>query len=386
MTVVEAMVHGHCDEKFAAVRRAFAENLASNGDVGAAVAVTIDGETVVDLWGGWADRARTRPWERDTLVTVYSTTKGLTAIAAHRLVEEGKLDLNKPAAHYWPEFAQAGKADVPVHMLLSHRAGLPTVDRKLPPGAIYDWEMMTNALAESTLFWEPGTRHGYHGLTYGWLVGELVRRVSGTTFGTFFRTELAMPLRLDAHIGIGPEHDHRIAEMIAPEVTPEVIERRAMIESRLDPKILAAQGNIQLEPDVHNSEGWKRSEIPAANGHSDARSLARVYGALSMNGEIDGVHVLSPEAIRDATAEQAAGPDAMLQWNTRFAQGFWLSTIDAPMGPSSRNFGHPGSGGSVGFADPDRHIGFGYVMNRMKAGLLVGGTGQRLTEALYASI
>jgi CubicO group peptidase (beta-lactamase class C family) len=223
-------------------------------------------------------------------------------------------------------------------------------------------------------------------MTFGWLVGEVVRQVSGKSLGTYFRETIAEPLGLDTHIGIGPEHDHRIAEMIAAEPTPEMMERRAQMAARLDAKLREAQGNIPMEPNGHNSEGWKRSEIPAANGHSDARSLARVYGALSMDGDIDGIHVLSPEAIAGATTEQAFGSDAMLMMKTRFAQGFWLSTEDAPMGPNSRNFGHPGAGGSVGFADPDRHIGFGYVMNQMKAGLLVEGTGKRLIDAVYASL
>jgi CubicO group peptidase (beta-lactamase class C family) len=189
MTTRSVEFHGECDARFAAVRDAFAENFQKFGEVGAAVAVTIDGTPVVDLWGGVVNKDTHRPWERDTLVTVYSTTKGMTAICAHRLVDQGLLDLEVPVAQYWPEFAQAGKAEIPVHMLLSHRAGLPTVSQKLPDGAVYEWETMTDALARQKPFWEPGTRHGYHGLTYGWLVGEVVRHISGKSLGRFFHDE-----------------------------------------------------------------------------------------------------------------------------------------------------------------------------------------------------
>ncbi|MBI4642024.1 MAG: beta-lactamase family protein [Candidatus Tectomicrobia bacterium] len=388
--MTEIKIHGECERKFAAVKDAFVANFASGEEIGAAVAVTVDGQTVVDLWAGFADQARTRPWERNTIATVYSTTKGMTAICAHRLVEQGFLDLDAPVAKYWPEFAQAGKQDVPVHMLLSHQVGLPAVSKKLPPGAIYEWDTMTKVLAEQRPFWEPGTRHGYHALTYGWLVGEAVRRISGKSLGRFFRDEVAGPLELDFHIGIGAEHDHRVAEMIAVDPASEAAQAQAKLREEklqsMDPALREAQGNIQLLPDSHNSEQWRRSEIPAANGHSDARSLARVYGALARGGEMDGVHVLSRETIGCATVEQAKGTDAILTFPTRFALGFMLSHSGAPMGPNPNNFGHPGAGGSVGFADPDAHIGFGYVMNQMKIGVLVEGTGRRLIDALYASL
>jgi CubicO group peptidase (beta-lactamase class C family) len=388
MTTRSVELHGECDARFAAICDACAENFEKFGEVGAAVAVTIDGMPVVDLWGGVVNKDTNRPWERDTIVTVYSTTKGMTAICAHRLVDQGLLDLEVPVAQYWPEFAQAGKAEIPVHMLLSHRAGLPTVSQKLPDGAVYEWETMTDTLARQKPFWEPGTRHGYHGLTYGWLVGEVVRRISGKSLGRFFRDEAAGPLGLDFHIGVDPKHDGRIATMYAVEASPEMAaqqeQRRKEMRERMDPALLEAQGNISIEG-AHNSEGWKRSEIPAANGHSDARSLARVYGALACGGALEGVGVLSPEAIARATKEQATGADAVLMNPTRFALGFWLS-LEGGLGPNPNNFGHPGAGGSVGFADPDRRIGFGYVMNQMKLGLFVETTGRRLIDALYSSL
>jgi CubicO group peptidase (beta-lactamase class C family) len=377
-------IAGTCDTKFEKLRDAFAANFDELGEVGAGVCVYVDGERVVDLWGGWADKARTRAWQEDTLVTVYSTTKGMTTVAAHRLVEQGLLDLDAPVATYWPEFAQAGKADIPVHMLLSHRVGLPVVSTKLPDDALYDWDLMTTTLAAQEPFWAPGTRHGYHGITFGWLVGEVVRRITGKSLGTFFRDEVATPLGADFHIGLAAEHDHRVAEVIDAEVTPEMMERRDEMTKLMDPKLVSAQPNIALVPGGHNTEAWRRAEIPAANGHTTAHGIARVYAALAQGGDLDGVHVLSPESIDRATTEQAYGPDAMLaMMSTRFGQGFWLTTKDAPLGKGPRGFGHPGFGGSVGFTDPDARIGFGYCMNQLKAGLTVETTGSRLVDALY---
>ena len=389
MTTKAIEVHGRCDTRFSAVRDAFVRNFEEFGDVGGAMAVTIDGKPVIDLWGGVTDKDTGKPWQEDTIVTVYSTTKGMTTICAHRLVEQGLLDLDAPVAKYWPEFAQAGKADVPVHMLLSHRVGLPTVSEKLPEGAVFNWETMTDALARQKPFWEPGTRHGYHGLTFGWLVGEVVRRISGKSLGAFFRDEVASPLGLDFHIGLDAKDDARVATMytavVSMETARQMEPRQQEVQSRMGAELLAARGNIVIQG-AHNTEAWRRAEIPAANGHSDARSLARVYGALACGGSVDGVDVLSPESIARATIEQASGPDAMLANPTRFAQGFWLSR-DGNMGENPRNFGHPGAGGSLGFADPDRRIGYGYVMNQMKTGLQnESTTSRRLIDALYASL
>ena len=384
-----AQIDGECDAGFSAVREAFEQNFASYGDVGAAVAVTIDGKPVIDLWGGVSDKDTQKPWERDTLVTVYSTTKGMTAICAHLLVERGLLDLDAPAAAYWPEFAQAGKSEIPVHMLLSHRVGLPAVNQKLPEGAAFNWETMTRALECQQPFWEPGTRHGYHALTYGWLVGELVRRISGRSLGTFFRDEVALPLGLDFHIGLDPSHDYRVATMysavVSPEVAQQMDKRQADVAKAMPPGLAESRTNISIQG-AHNSEEWRRAEIPAANGHSDARSLARVYGALSVGGDLDGVHVLSSDTIGRATVEQAMGQDTMLPNKTRFGLGFWLC-LDGNMGPNDSSFGHPGAGGSIGFADPVARIGFGYVMNQMKAGVVESdSTARRLIDALYRSL
>ncbi len=381
--------HGACDSRFNAVKDAFAENFPTHGEVGAAVAVMVDGEIVVDLWAGHADAARTRPWERDTIVNVYSTTKGMTAICAHRLVDQGLLELDAPVAKYWPEFAQAGKEKLPVRYLLSHRAGLPAVKDALPPGSIYKWDVMTAALAAQEPWWEPGTKHGYHAVTYGWLVGEVVRRITGKSLGTYFREEVAEPLGLDFHIGLAEEHDARTGEMIPPPL-PQPGEANLLAEILSDPMGLRA---FIISPDMMelgqvNTREWRAAEIPSANGHGNARALARVYGALARGGELDGVRVLSQDAIDRAIAEQSSGPDAVLAGlPIRFGLGFILTMPDAPLGPNPRTFGHAGMGGSLALADPDAKVGFGYVMNKMIATPdLVDPRWPSLIDAVYASL
>src|SRR5258708_31102861 len=208
-------IEGTCDPRFERVREVFADSFANGIEVGAAVAATLDGKPIIDLWGGYADKAKTRPWTRDTLVNVYSTTKGLAAICAHRLVDQGLLDLDAPVAQYWPEFAQAGKDKIPVNYLLSHRAGLPAVRKQLPLDAYSNWPVMCAALAEQEPWWEPGTKHGYHALTFGYLVGEVIRRITDKTPGTYLRDEIAGPLELDLHIGLDAKDDARTGDMIA---------------------------------------------------------------------------------------------------------------------------------------------------------------------------
>ena len=382
---IDLRIEGTCDPRFAPVREAFAQNFSTLGETGAAVAVTLDGRSVVDLWAGHADAARTRPWERDTIVNVYSTTKGMTAICAHRLVDQGRLDLDAPVATYWPEFASGGKARLPVRYLLSHQAGLPAVSQSLQPAAMYDWDVMTAALAAQEPWWEPGTKHGYHAVTYGWLVGEVVRRISGKTVGTFFRDEVARPLDVDFHIGLAAEHDTRTAPLI-PAPPPSAEDMNLLAEVLKDPEamLFKVMFNPPILPEAVNTREWRAAEIPAANGHTNARALARVYGALACGGVLDGVRVLSRESIARALAAQAEGPDAVMPLYTRFGLGFMLSTPQEKMGPNPRTFGHGGMGGSLGFADPDAQLGFGYTMNEAHMGLwLVDPRATALISALY---
>ncbi|MGO9604722.1 MAG: serine hydrolase domain-containing protein [Candidatus Binataceae bacterium] len=383
-------IEGTCDPKFSRVKDAFAANFESGTEVGASAAIVLDGKPVVDIWAGHADKAKTRPWTRDTIANIYSTTKGLTAICAHRLVDQGKLDLDAPVARYWPEFAAAGKANLPVRFLLSHRAGLPAVRKPLPAEALFNWNAMTAALADQEPWWEPGTKHGYHAITYGWLVGEVIHRITGKTPGTYFRDELAKPLGLEAHIGLGAEYDSRTAEMIAapppapgqPNIFAEVLNNPESVTAK-------AFGNppLMFKPGLVNTREWRAAELPAANGHATARALARLYGALARGGEVvDGYRVLTPKSITQCHTEQSSGPDEVLFLSTRFGLGFMMSQPGAMLGPNERSFGHPGAGGSLGYADPAAKIGFGYVMNKMQSGLLIDSRVTNLIDALYASL
>ena len=382
-------IEGTCDPEFSRVKDAFAENFELRGEVGAAAAVTLDGKSVVDLWAGHADKAKTRPWTRDQLVNVYSTTKGVTAICAHRLADQGKLDLDAPVAKYWAEFAQAGKEKIPVNFLLSHRAGLPAVRKTLDEDALFDWNKMTTALAEQEPWWVPGTRHGYHAVTFGYLVGEVIRRITGKSPGEYFRDELAGPLDLDFHIGLNAKHDARVANLI-PSPPPAPGEPNIFAEIMKDPESVTAKAfmnpPVLSKPGLVNSREWRGAEIPAANGHGTARSLARLYGALACGGELDGVKVMSPNQIARCSLEQASGPDTCLFISTRFSLGFMMSQPGASLGPNPKSFGHPGAGGSLGYADPEAKIGFGYTMNKMQASLLIDPRATALIDAVYASL
>ena len=384
-----AQIQGQCDPRFTAVRQAFAENFEKRGDVGAAVCVYVNGKPVVDLWGGYANAARTRPWDHNTIASVASTTKGMVAICAHMLVERGLLDLDAPVARYWPEFAQAGKATLPVRWLLSHRAGLPAIRRDMPPRSLYDWRAFTGALAETAPWWEPGTRHGYHALTFGHLVGEIIRRISGKSVGQFFRAQVAGPLEADFFIGVPEAEDARAAEIL-PDPPPRPGDTTMWEVLLRDPTSMAGRAflNPPRTPEVVNTRAWRAAEIPAGNGHTTARALARIYGALACGGTLDGIRLLQPATIDAAIVEQSAGLDAILSFPTRFGLGFMLTLPERPFGPNPRAFGHPGRGGSLGFADLDGGVGFGYVMNQYQTGTLRNPDlrWSALVEAVYASL
>jgi CubicO group peptidase (beta-lactamase class C family) len=384
-------VHGICEPRFEKLRDAFALSFerSDKPEVGAAVAVWREGKLVADLWGGYADAARTKPWRRDTIANVYSTTKGVTALCALRLAERGALDLDAPAARYWPEFAANGKGAIPVRWLLTHQAGLPAVREPLPDTALFDWRATCDALAGQAPWWEPGTKHGYHAMTFGHLVGEIVRRIDGRTIGAYFREELARPLGLDFHIGVPEAALPRCAELIPTPVAPGEKDALAAMatEGGGHSMTAAAFNNPRQRRGTVNSEAWRRAELPAANGHGDARSLATLYGILAWQGGHDGVHVLSPEWTQRASSEQAFGKDAVLMgMPTRFGLGFMLRHAMLPLGPNKGAFGHPGAGGSIAFADPEAGIGFAYVMNQMQAGLAGDPRGYRLIKAVYAGL
>jgi len=378
-------IHGACDPRFDRVRDAFAQNFRGRDEVGAAMALTLDGRPVVDLWAGHADLMRTRPWERNTIVNVYSTTKGMTAICLHRLVEQGRVDLDAPVARYWPEFAQAGKGSIPVRFLLGHRAGLAAVKEILPGEALYDWDAMVSALAAETPWWEPGSVSGYHAMTFGFLVGEVIRRVCGKSPGEFFRQEVASPLAADFHIGLPVEQHARAAEMIPPSAAESEAAGGA---ARIDPESMLGKvmRNPAISPEIANRPEWRTAEIPAANGHGNARSVARVMAALACGGTVDGVRLLGEETIARAIKEQWRGKDLVLGFPMRWGLGFMLTSAELPLGPNPRTFGHGGWGGTLGFADLDARVGWAYVMNKMSPGTTGDPRAAGPLAALYTAL
>ncbi|MGW2258359.1 serine hydrolase domain-containing protein [Streptomyces sp. NPDC001780] len=369
-------INGEVAPGFEPVREAFAANFTQHGDIGAAVCVYWHGRPVVDLWGGVADVDTGRPWTRDTLQLVYSATKGATATAAHMLVERGMLDLDAPVAKYWPEFAANGKADIPVRWLLSHQAGLVALDQPLPLAEALAWDPMAAALAAQRPLWTPGTAHGYHGRTWGWLVGEVISRVSGRSPGRFFAEEIAGPLGLDFFIGLPASERERVSRMayqrpavdlttVPAEDVPE--ELREQVAAWRDPNSFSNRAFAVTDPAAidFDSPEVQAAELPSSNGIGTAQALARMYAALV--GEVDGVRLLTPETLASATVEQASGKDQVLVFPSRFSAGYMLPTPGNLMtGPNA--FGHTGRGGSLAFADPERGVAFGYVMNHIISG------------------
>ncbi|WP_405813461.1 beta-lactamase family protein [Streptomyces sp. NBC_01390] len=381
-------VHGDCDARFSAVRTAFEENFRDRGELGAAVSVTVGGETVVDLWGGWADAGRTRAWERETLVNVWSTSKGPTALCAHILADRGLLDLDAPVAVYWPEFAAAGKEGVLVRHLLSHRSGLSGLREPHSLADLYDWELTTRRLAATEPWWEPGTRSGYHALTYGFLVGEVVRRVSGLLPGAFLEREVTGPLGIDFRLGLPEKEAGRAAELVPPP-TPSPSEQAAIF-AQLTPVTIAAVANPVTGAAEANSPEWRAAEIPAAGGHGTARAIAALYGVFAGQGSYGGQRILSAEMAERVREGQGSCRDLVLgarfDYETEIGLGLWLSGDNGWYGPNPRAYGHDGFGGSCGLADPDAGVSLGYVMNRMGPHIANDPRKMALIDALYSAL
>jgi CubicO group peptidase (beta-lactamase class C family) len=384
-------IGGAVEPGFEAVAQAFAANFAEHGEVGAGCAVYVGGRKVVDLWGGIADRDAGTPYTEDTLQLVFSTTKGATAACANLLAQRGDLDVDAPVSDYWPEFKAAGKGEIPVRWLLCHKAGLPVVDADLTLEQVLAWDPMVDALAAQAPVWDPGTAHGYHALTYGWLVGEVVRRVSGKSIGTFFAEEIAAPLDLELWIGLPDEQQHRVAPLVtwSTPKDPAMVElmNQFMGPDTMLGRALGGPGGIfTSEQGVFNRPDVRAAEIPAANGVTNARSLARFYAGLT--GTVEGgpaEPILTADQVAAASECQTSGPDQVLYFETTFGLGFFTASEMARYGhPSS--FGHTGAGGSVGFTDPVNGIGFGYVMNRMMQGLTGDPRSSGLMRAVYDAI
>jgi len=383
------MVSGRCEPKFARVRDEFERNFAERGEIGASVCVMVDREPVVDLWGGVAERDSDRAWAEDTVSVVFSTTKGVTALCAHILAGRGQLNFAAPVASYWPEFAQASKEDVTVGMLISHRAGLPVVSAPLADGAFFDWDGMVTKLAAERPIWEPGSRHGYHAFTFGWLVGEVVRRISGKSLGEFVRTEIAEPLGLDLWLGLPGEVEPRVAPMGYADPQPGDEPSWLSVVASTEPESTEATMLLNTGgylDGAFNTPEAHAAEMGSVGAITNARALAGMYSGLA--SLVDGA------ALARMATTVAAGRDAMAFANSRYTYGF-VPSIDNRHEPSGLRdsmilsadaFGHPGLGGGVGFASPANRMSFGYTMNAMGPGTLLNQRGQSLVDAVYTSL
>jgi CubicO group peptidase (beta-lactamase class C family) len=357
----DVSIEGAVAPGFEPVRDLFIANFERDGplrEVGASVSVYQRGRRVVDLWGGYRDAARTRPWARDTLANVYSTTKGIVAVAVAMAVERGLIDYAAPVVRYWPEYGAAGKERTTVAQALSHQAGLPGFAEPTGPEDVYDWAGACEKLARQAPSWVPGEATSYHAGTFGFLAGEIFRRATGKTLGAFIASDIAGPLGADIHLGLPVFEDARVAEMIAPAAAPD------LAALNLPPAAMMALTNPDLAPQQANTRAWRAAELPAMNMHATADGVARVYGALANGGELDGVRVMKPQTIARMLEVQSRRRDMMLGVEIEWAHGLPRNNTGV-FGPNPNAFGHTGWGGSFGYADPDSGIGAAYVMNRM---------------------
>lgn len=389
-----AIVNGYCAPAFRPVFDTFVENFSQRKEIGASVALTLKGLPVLEAWGGFTDSGAVTPsraWQRNTVSLVFSCTKGATALCAHLLAARGLLDLNAPVAKYWPEFAANGKQAVTVRMLLDHSAGLPVLRTLIPAKGWADWGYMTAQLAAQAPFWTPGSAHGYHALTFGWLVGEVVRRVSGMSLGAFFAREVAAPLGLDFWIGLPAEVEARVSPLL--QATEVLATDPFTIAALSNPTSLQAfifNVGDWLTPQIFNTADGHRAEIPAANGISNAQGLAAMYAVLANGGVGQSTRLLPADyTALVGNIQSASHVDRVLLAGTRIGLGYMGSLDNRQVGPDLsclmgvRAFGHPGFGGSLGFADPQSDLSFGYTMNRMGAGVGLNERGQKLVDSTY---
>jgi CubicO group peptidase (beta-lactamase class C family) len=377
-----AEIHGTCAGRFEAVREALAGNLDSGEELGASIVVDIDGDLVVDMWGGFRDQARTVPWTADTITNVWSSTKTITSLAALMLVDRGELDVDAPVARYWPRFAAAGKQDVLVRHVMSHSSGVSGLDQPAVAEDLYDWETATSRYAAQAPWWPPGTASGYHALNYGHLVGELVRRISGKPLKQFVAEEIAGPLDADFQIGAAESDWDRIADVVPPPPLPFDF-------AALDPASPAVRTltGPEVAADIANTPGWRRADIGAANGHGNARSVARIMSALARGGEVDGVRLLGQETIDTIFRDQTNGIDLVLGVPLRFGIGYGLPQRDSmPWIPDEKICFWGGWGGSVIAMDLGRRMTISYMMNKMGAGIIGSDRCTEYGQAIYAAV
>jgi CubicO group peptidase (beta-lactamase class C family) len=372
-------INGHCDTRFEAVREAFAANFAERLELGASFAVTLDGEPVIDLWAGAADDRGT-PWQADTIVNVYSTTKTMAALTLLLLADRGEVDLDAPAAHYWPEFSANGKRRVLVKHFLSHAAGLSGLDEPVALEDLYDWEKITALLAAQAPWWEPGTQSGYHAVTQGYLIGEIVRRVTGQTLGAFFREQITGPLGADFHIGLADAEFARVGDLVPPPP--------GSLAGAASPDSIAARTfrSPPVDALASRTAEWRRAEIPAANGHGNARSVVAVQTLIACAGESGGQRILSSAGAGRVFEQQTQGIDLVLGTPIRFGMGYGLTSPEMPLGPNPRTAFWGGWGGSLVLVDADARVCMDYAMNRMGNGTMGDLRAGRMMAAFYGAL
>ena len=380
-------VQGYFDPRFETVRELFAQQQSDPQARGAALCVTVGGDTVLDLWHGVMDKDNSQVWEQDTLVNVFSCTKPLGAVALLQQVQAGRIDLDDALADIWPEFAQAGKQDITLRQILSHRSGLSAVSAPLAPEALFDWQAMTSALAAQEPWWTPDAEHGYAPLTYAWLLGEPLRRLTGQMPGDYLREHICQPLGMDFHVGVADQDLPRIAHVSRLRNQSGDDYARALFSSMGDPKGLAfnAFANPSSLQTSTNKPEWQQAQILAANGTGNARSLARFWQLMAHDGNLDGVQLLGADLVRLMRQEHSVGMDRTLLCPTRFGLGVMLEQQwqGGSFGMGANAFGHPGAGGALGFADPDARVGFGYVTNTMGPYVLTDPRAGDLSREIY---
>ena len=371
-------IAGLAPARFARVKDAFAANFETGQELGARFTLVEAGETVLDLWAGFADRERTRAFDDRTLTPIFSTTKAVAALLIARLVDAGKLDYAQPVASVWPEFAAAGKAAITVEQAMSHQAGLSGFPDRMEPSLWFDWDAICGKLAAMAPLWPPGTASGYHPITYGYLAGEIFRRVDGRRMGAAFAEDLAEPFGLDLYIGLHESEFGRVAELQRPNALPNFGERNDATR--------AAFLTPWAQPGGGGAAQLRGFDLPSATGQATALALARLMGALANDGWLDGETILSPALIAEAARERIRGQDLVLPFDMSWGAGFMRNETVHPWGPGNQTFGHSGWGGSCAFADPERRLGGAYVMNRQSTDLLGDSRPRRLIEAAYASL
>jgi CubicO group peptidase (beta-lactamase class C family) len=370
-------IYGECDPQFSKVRETFEKLYKEDREIGSCFAVYKDGNPLVDLWGGFQDKDKTKPWQKDNLVTVYSTTKGVAAFCIALAMEKGLLKYEEKVSTYWPEFASNGKENITVGMLMSHQAGICSPETRNVDD-YYNQNLMSKKLAGMTPIWEPGTASGYHSMTFGWLTSELILRVTGKSLGTFFREEVGDQHEIDFFIGLPESEDHRVAELVPFDIVRNENSEQQQVELTDAQK---SQRNSAGTLDIQNTKAWRQAEIPSANGQGNAAGLAKLYSLIVP--EDNSLKLLKDDTVNQMTTMQIEGRDLVLAVQVRWGVGFILNKHKIIYGPIEGAFGHSGYGGSCAFGDPENKIGVSYVMNRMLDNFNADGRSIELINATY---